>query len=170
MDFFGSKKRKDTARDGSDLFICFCRLAIPSRRPIYDTDRFYAYEHSDAGYDFSTREESAREEKLTGKLDSKNCDGRRAEGNGRHEPKASIDTGSKANIDIEPKSTIPALTAIPTPSVLFNEKSEANLPAAGFNGQLDLNTATLKQLDELPGIGESKAKAIIGLSVEKRAI
>lgn len=91
------------------------------------------------------------------------------------EPKATRDTGpkatgdieSKATRDTESKATIPALTALPTPSVVSNEKPEASLPAARSTGQLDLNTATLKQLDEIPGIGESKAKAILDYRLNK---
>ncbi|MFC0215846.1 ComEA family DNA-binding protein [Paenibacillus chartarius] len=40
-------------------------------------------------------------------------------------------------------------------------KKEA--PAAAADGMLDLNTATLEQLLTLPGIGESKGKAILEL-------
>lgn len=104
-------------------------------------------------------EESAHEAKLTGKLESKTkVDA---------EPKATRDTEPKATRDTEPKATIPAIKAIPAPSVVSNEKPEVSLPAAGSTGQLDLNTATLKQLDEIPGIGESKAKAILDYRLKK---
>jgi competence protein ComEA len=94
-----------------------------------------------------TGEEPAPEAKLKGKLDS------------------------KSTIDAEPKATIPAsapiLTAIPVPSVVPTEKPEASLSAAQSSGRLDLNTATLEQLDEIPGIGESKAKAIMDYRLKK---
>ncbi|MDF2648612.1 MAG: helix-hairpin-helix protein [Paenibacillus sp.] len=90
-----------------------------------------------------TGEDQVPEEKLTSKLDS------------------------KSTLETEPKATIPALTAIPTPSVVSNEKPEAILPAAGSTGRLDLNTATLEQLDEIPGIGASKAKAILDYRLKK---
>lgn len=100
-----------------------------------------------------TEEEPAPEAKLTRKLDSKSI------------------------IDTEPKATLPASTqkspstpistAIPSPSVVPTEKPEASLSAAESSGRLDLNTATLEQLDEIPGIGESKAKAIMDYRLKK---
>ncbi|MGO4273079.1 helix-hairpin-helix domain-containing protein [Paenibacillus sp. TAF58] len=81
------------------------------------------------------------------------------------EPK--IATEPKATRNADPKATIPAFSAIPTPFVVSNEKVEASLGAAPSTGQLDLNTATLKQLDEIPGIGESKAKAILDYRLKK---
>ncbi|WP_261305669.1 ComEA family DNA-binding protein [Paenibacillus andongensis] len=83
------------------------------------------------------------------------------------EPNETMDTELKATGDTVPKETIPAFSSIFTPSVVSNEKAETNLPAARSTGQLDLNTATLKQLDELPGIGESKAKAILDYRLKK---
>jgi competence protein ComEA len=82
------------------------------------------------------------------------------------EQKATIDTEQKATIDTEQKASAPSSTELPKLSVTPNEKPEASLPAARY-GQLDLNTATLKQLDELPGIGESKAKAILDYRLKK---
>ncbi len=83
------------------------------------------------------------------------------------EQKATIEAEQKVTIDTERKATAPSSTELPKLSVMPNEKSEASLPAARNTGQLDLNTATLKQLDELPGIGESKAKAILDYRLKK---
>lgn len=122
-----------------------------------------------------TGEEQAPEAKLTSKLDSKSTLDAEPKATTDPElkatigtePKATIDTEPKATIDTEPKATIPALTAIPMPSVVSNEKPKASLPAAGSTGRLDLNIATLEQLDEIPGIGASKAKAILDYRLKK---
>ncbi|KRF11234.1 helix-hairpin-helix domain-containing protein [Paenibacillus sp. Soil787] len=83
------------------------------------------------------------------------------------EPKTTIETEPKATGDIEPNATIPAFSAIPTHSMVSNEKQEVSLPAARSAGQLDLNTATIEQLDGIPGIGEIKAKAIMNYRLKK---
>ncbi|OAS13843.1 hypothetical protein A8708_25285 [Paenibacillus oryzisoli] len=51
-------------------------------------------------------------------------------------------------------SPVPSPTPVPT----WNESQK---------GLLDLNTATLEQLDKLPGIGESKARAILEYRMKK---
>lgn len=122
-----------------------------------------------------TGEEQAPEGKLTSKLDSKSTldaepkatTDTELKATIGTEPKATIDTEPKATIDTEPKATIPALTAIPMPSVVSNEKPKASLPTAGSTGRFDLNTVTLEQLDEIPGIGASKAKAILDYRLKK---
>ncbi|MZQ81950.1 competence protein ComEA [Paenibacillus sp. 5J-6] len=48
--------------------------------------------------------------------------------------------------------------------------STTNIPAespSSSHGLLDLNTATLQQLNDLPGIGESKARAILDYRMSK---
>lgn len=49
-------------------------------------------------------------------------------------------------------------SASPIPVPILNESQK---------GLLDLNTATLEQLDKLPGIGESKARAILDYRMKK---
>lgn len=130
-----------------------------------------------------TEEEQAPEAKLTSKLNSKSTldaepkattdtelkatIGTEPKATIDTEPNTTIDTEPKATIDTEPKATIPALNVIPTPSVVSNEKPEASLPTAGSTGRFNLNTATLEQLDEIPGIGASKAKAILDYRLKK---
>lgn len=122
-----------------------------------------------------TEEEQAPEAKLTSKLNSKSTldaepkatTDTELKATIGTEPKATIDTEPNTTIDTEPKATIPALNVIPTPSVVSNEKPEASLPTAGSTGRFNLNTATLEQLDEIPGIGASKAKAILDYRLKK---
>lgn len=54
-----------------------------------------------------------------------------------------------------------------TSSETLNAKPEEGFSSAQPKGQLDLNAATLEQLDELPGIGESKARAILEYRMKK---
>ncbi|WP_307560622.1 helix-hairpin-helix domain-containing protein [Paenibacillus sp. V4I7] len=114
-----------------------------------------------------TEEDQVPKSNLTSKLDSKSTLGIEQKATIETEPKGALEAEPKASINTETKATIPALTAIPTPSVVSNEKPEASLPAAGSTGRLDLNTATFEQLDEIPGIGASKAKAILDYRLKK---
>lgn len=48
-----------------------------------------------------------------------------------------------------------------------NARAIASPSPSPSHGLLDLNTATLKQLNDLPGIGESKARAILDYRMKK---
>jgi competence protein ComEA len=64
----------------------------------------------------------------------------------------------------------PKSTASPTSSATAKPYSPAASPkkaSTGANERIELNAATLEQLDSLPGIGESKAKAILAYRLEK---
>ncbi|NOV03543.1 helix-hairpin-helix domain-containing protein [Paenibacillus sp. LMG 31457] len=63
--------------------------------------------------------------------------------------------------DLSEADTTSNLGASP-PAELDTSPLEVPLP-----GQLDLNAATLKQLNDLPGIGESKARAILDYRTKK---
>lgn len=62
-----------------------------------------------------------------------------------------------------PTNAISGVTIDATSKEGLSDGLSAEVP----KGQLDLNTATLEQLDELPGIGESKARAILEYRIKK---
>lgn len=64
--------------------------------------------------------------------------------------------------DVPPASATTSHIAASPP-----EELESSTPPLASSGQLDLNTATLKQLNDLPGIGESKARAILDYRMKK---
>lgn len=68
--------------------------------------------------------------------------------------------GTQITGTTEPQSvSTPLLLQQPTPSLAL---TEAPIEAApGTTGLININTATAEELDELPGIGPSKAKAIV---------
>lgn len=94
---------------------------------------------------------------------------------------AASTAGSNANPAMDPKSHPPAKSDTPVPPVSAHPTHSANAhpePSASkqpthstapadSKGKLELNSATLEQLDALPGIGESKAKAILVYRKEK---
>ncbi len=154
MDFFGYKRGRILL-----VMAVICLFAfvvwpfLRGGRSMIQTDFIPLNTQMQAMISKSGEEEPVPEAKLTRKLDS------------------------KTNIDAEPKATIPGSTqipasapistAIPAPAVVPTEKPEASLSAAQSSGRLDLNSATLEQLDEIPGIGESKAKAIMDYRLKK---
>ncbi|MDQ0876993.1 competence protein ComEA [Paenibacillus sp. V4I3] len=167
MDFFGSKRGRILLMMAAICLFAFVAWPfLRGGRSMIQTD-FMPLNTQMQAMISQTGEESLHEAKLTGKLDSKTTIDEEPKATRDTEPKTTTDTEPNATIDTEPKSAIPAPMAMPTPSVVSNEKPEASLPAARSTGQLDLNTATLKQLDEIPGIGESKARAILDYRLKK---
>nr|WP_127450511.1 helix-hairpin-helix domain-containing protein [Paenibacillus anseongense] len=85
------------------------------------------------------------------------------------EPLATPGVTSEAIGTSEP-STPDASPAAPVPSITSESplpKLKESPPPAPAKGLLDLNTATLKQLNDLPGIGDSKARAILDYRLKK---
>ncbi|NOU68044.1 hypothetical protein GC096_28855 [Paenibacillus sp. LMG 31461] len=96
-------------------------------------------------------------------------------------PKANTsESSSSSEVISTPSSSTGAITQTsPSPSTSTSEPHPTSavspVPPAitappsneAQKGLLDLNTATLEQLDKLPGIGESKAKAILEYRMKK---
>ncbi|MFE5319979.1 ComEA family DNA-binding protein [Paenibacillus sp. NPDC056579] len=89
-------------------------------------------------------------------------------------PEQSVPTGTKEKAEgasDEPKNAAnPASSATASKTADSSGDSKqagekgtaASIPSTTLTGKkMNLNTATLQQLDEIPGIGESKAKAIV---------
>ncbi|MBP1961515.1 helix-hairpin-helix domain-containing protein [Paenibacillus aceris] len=74
----------------------------------------------------------------------------------------SVNAQIEAHLAQSTPSDTTSHVAASTPDVLGSSTSPVT-----SSGQLDLNTATLKQLNDLPGIGESKAKAILDYRMKK---
>ncbi|MDQ0900282.1 competence protein ComEA [Paenibacillus sp. V4I7] len=167
MDFFGYKKGRILIMMAAICLFAFVVLPfLRGGRSMIQTD-FIPLNTQMQAMISQTEEDQVPKSNLTSKLDSKSTLGIEQKATIETEPKGALEAEPKASINTETKATIPALTAIPTPSVVSNEKPEASLPAAGSTGRLDLNTATFEQLDEIPGIGASKAKAILDYRLKK---
>ncbi|GMX62389.1 hypothetical protein Elgi_21940 [Paenibacillus elgii] len=72
--------------------------------------------------------------------------------------KASAESAPKSTAAGSPPEEASAVGAASDPA-----KAAAGKPAESASGKINLNTATAKQLDELPGIGASRAQAIVEL-------
>ncbi|KQX64840.1 helix-hairpin-helix domain-containing protein [Paenibacillus sp. Root444D2] len=175
MDFFGSKRGRILLMMAAICLFAFVVWPfIRGGRSMIQTD-FMPLNSQMQAMISHTGDEPVAEAEVVRKTDLKSNIGTEpkakvdteSKGTKDTKPKETRDTESKTTSDTEPNTTIPALTAIPTPTVVSNEEPEASLPSARSTDQLDLNTATLKQLVELPGIGESKAKAILDYRLKK---
>ncbi|MGO4498480.1 ComEA family DNA-binding protein [Paenibacillus sp. 2RAB27] len=71
-------------------------------------------------------------------------------------------TGASTQTSLSTSAPHPTSAASPVPPLITVAPSNE-----AQKGLLDLNTATLEQLDKLPGIGESKAKAILEYRMKK---
>jgi comEA protein len=77
-------------------------------------------------------------------------------------------TAASNSTDKDAHTPSSSAAASPEPTASTSTSSKAVHRSTELeNGLLDLNTATLEQLDKLPGIGESKAKAIIEYRTKK---
>ncbi|WP_231884818.1 helix-hairpin-helix domain-containing protein [Paenibacillus elgii] len=83
------------------------------------------------------------------------------------EPKGNP-VAEKAAAESAPKPTAAAAGGPPEEATAVGVASDpvkaaAGKPSESASGKINLNTATAKQLDELPGIGASRAEAIVEL-------
>ncbi|MCM3267231.1 ComEA family DNA-binding protein [Paenibacillus elgii] len=87
------------------------------------------------------------------------------EKNSAAEPKGNP-IAEKASAESAPKPTAagsPPEEATAVGAAFDPVKAAAGKPSESASGKINLNTATAKQLDELPGIGASRAEAIVEL-------
>jgi competence protein ComEA len=78
-----------------------------------------------------------------------------AEGKGQ-----GMDDAAHTAVKNSDPSFSPRLTPSPTPG-LSDGPASFESPKGTMKGRIELNSGTLEQFDSLPGIGESKAKAIL---------